>query len=73
MTNPRNPEQDDQELSQEQLKDAAGGSVYIKFDGLKEDSTDGTTVQMPYMRANKPTNAIDKSNPGYISTGGSGS
>jgi hypothetical protein len=27
MTNPNNPEQDDQELNQEQLKDAAGGIV----------------------------------------------
>jgi hypothetical protein len=25
MTNPNNPEQDDQELSHEQFKDAAGG------------------------------------------------
>lgn len=47
MNNQHNPEQDDQELSQEQLKDAAGG----------------IHMTMPDFRANRPTNALDKSSP----------
>lgn len=48
MTNSNNNEPVDQELSQEQLKDAAGGAGYIKFDGV---------------RASRGANSIDKSTP----------
>jgi len=56
MTKPHSHEQIDQELNQEQLKDAAGG----------------ITVQMPDFRTNTPTNAIDKSTPLNVSSGGCG-
>lgn len=56
MTQSHNSEQMDQELDQEQLRDAAGG----------------ITVQMPDFRANKLTTAIDKSTPLNVSSGGCG-
>lgn len=71
MNNQHNPEQDDQELSQEQLKDAAGGAAFIKFDGLKKDAADGIHMTIPDFRANRPTNALDKSSPKLdVSSGG---
>lgn len=69
MNNQHNPEQDDQELSQEQLKDAAGGAAYIKFDGFRKDAADGIVMSMPAIRANRPTNALDKSSPKLAADG----
>ena len=38
MADPKNTE--DQELSLDQLKNAAGGAAYIKFEGIQGEATD---------------------------------
>ena len=59
MTDPKNTE--DQELSLEQLKDAAGGANFIKLGDIKGEATD----QAPLEEINIDSFELDKSSTKY--------